>query len=393
MDDFQSCESGLVQLARLALKEQTEDVRLFVARLARTHRSGNPELGRQLTELLRMLHPRPTGALRQLNPPHAMASQHGVTPAFVRSQSTGGHDSAPAPLLDPKLLAELRQIITERHEATALSRAGLAPTRSCLFVGPPGVGKTMAARWIASQIGLPLHVVDLATLMSGLLGGSAANLRSVIDFAKGSPCVLFLDEIDAVAKRRGDEADVGEVKRFVTVLLQELDEWPASSLLLAATNHPELLDPAAWRRFEAVARFRLPERDALVDAIRRFLALDLTAFEEWIGVLASAHAGRSLADVENAIRRMRRSFALGLGTASELAKKALQAVASDLNHTARMSLARELTSVSELSQRAVSEITGVSRDTLRRGARAVPKHGIPRAARGRGRGKPVMAAE
>ena len=270
VDDVRSCESGLVQLARLALKEQTEDVRLFVARLARTHRSTNPELGRQLAELLRTLHARPSAALRNGEAARVATPQDGTAPAFIRSGAAKRQDHAPAPLLDPKLTAELQQIITERHQAATLLRAGLAPTRSCLFIGPPGVGKTMAARWIAAELGLPLHVVDLATLMSGVLGGSAANLRSVFDFAKRSPCVLFLDEVDAVAKRRADEADVGEAKRLVAVLLQELDDWPASSLLLAATNHPELLDAAAWRRFEAVARFRMPERAALANAIRRF---------------------------------------------------------------------------------------------------------------------------
>lgn len=391
MDELQSCESGLVQLARLALKEQTEDVRLFVARLARTHRSNNPELGRQLVDLLQTLHPRPSAGLRQAKPAPAAASRPDAAPAFVCSRSAE-ENHAPAPLLDDKLMTELRRVITERRESAALSRAGLAPTRSCLFIGPPGVGKTMAAGWIASQLDLPLHVVDLGTLMSGLLGGSAANLRAVMDFAKRSPCVLFLDEIDAVAKRRSDDADVGEAKRLVTVLLQELDGWPSSSLLLAATNHPELLDPAAWRRFEAVAQFRLPGHAALVDVVRRFLAADVTAFEEWVSALAAANTGRSPADIENSLLRMRRSFALGEGTASHLAKETLESVASSLGRPSRLDLALALAENPELSQRTVSKLTGVSRDTMRK--KASPQ--LERNARisgGRGRRKPAMATE
>ncbi len=251
----------------------------------------------------------------------------------------------------------------------------------------------MAAGWMASQLGLPLHVIDLAMLMSSLLGGSAANLRAVIDFAKGSPCVLFLDEIDAIAKRRGDDADVGEAKRLVTVLLQELDAWPASSVLLAATNHPELLDPAAWRRFEVVAQFRLPGRDALADAVRRFLAADVTAFEEWVGALALANLGRSLADVENSVLRMRRSFALGAGTARDLATEAIEALASGLDHASRMDLALDLVATSDLSQRTVSGLTRISRDTLRKGAATKAESRDSRAPRANSRVKSAMAAE
>ena len=391
MDDIRSCESGLVQLARLALQGQMEDVRLFVARLARAHRSDNPELGRQLIGLLQSLQPRPAAGLRQTQPMDDAAPRQNAAPAFVRSLAIENNRS-PAPLLDDRLTADLRRIITERHESAALSRAGLTPTRSCLFVGPPGVGKTMAAGWIALQLDLPLHVVDLATLMSGLLGGSAANLRAVMDFAKSSPCVLFIDEIDAVAKHRSDHADVGEAKRLVTVLLQELDAWPPSSLLLAATNHPELLDQAVWRRFEAVARFHLPGPAALADAVRRFLAADVASFEDWVGALAAAHSGRSPADVENTLLRMRRSFALGEGSASDLAKEALASAASNLGRASRLGLALELAEIPELSQRAVSGMTGVSRDTLRKRGGTKVGHAV-RASGGRSGRKPAMAAE
>ena len=129
---------------------------------------------------------------------------------------------------------------------------GLSPTRSAIFVGPPGVGKTLTARWLASQLGVPLYVLDLTAVMSSLLGRSGTNLRAALDFAKRSPCVLLLDEIDAIAKRRSDDTDIGELKRLVTVILQEVDEWPATGLLLAATNHAELIDPALWRRFDLV---------------------------------------------------------------------------------------------------------------------------------------------
>jgi len=94
--------------------------------------------------------------------------------------------------------------------------------------------------------------------MSSFLGKTGSNIRVVLDFARRQPCVLLLDEFDAITKRRDDSAEIGELKRLVTVLIQAIDEWPADGLLVAATNHPELLDPAIWRRFDRVVEFPLP---------------------------------------------------------------------------------------------------------------------------------------
>jgi len=125
----------------------------------------------------------------------------------------------------------------------------------------------MAARRLAADLGLPLAELDLATAVSSLLGRTGLNLRRVFDYARRVPCLLFLDEFDAVAKRRDDLSDVGELKRAVNVLLKEMEAWPAASVLAAATNHPALLDPAVFRRFDLVVELPLPgvaEREALL---------------------------------------------------------------------------------------------------------------------------------
>src|SRR5690606_8419204 len=113
----------------------------------------------------------------------------------------------------PDIDEQLSQLIQERQQTEKLTALGLSPTRSAIFVGPPGVGKTLTARWLATQLRVPLYVLDLTAVMSSLLGKSGSNLRAAIDFAKCTPCVLVLDEIDAIANRRSDEADVGELKR------------------------------------------------------------------------------------------------------------------------------------------------------------------------------------
>ena len=116
----------------------------------------------------------------------------------------------------------------------------------------------MTARWLAQELRLPLVTLDLSSVVSSFLGTSGRNIRSVLDYAQSGPCVLLLDEFDAIAKRRDDDSDIGELKRIVNVILVELDRWPDTSLLVAATNHPQLLDTAVERRFDRSLDLRLP---------------------------------------------------------------------------------------------------------------------------------------
>ncbi|KAA6096657.1 AAA family ATPase [Pantoea sp. B_9] len=167
------------------------------------------------------------------------------------------------PIWSSEISTKLESIVNERINATSLFEAGLEPVKTVLLSGPPGVGKTMSAHWLAAKLNLPLLTLDLSSVMSSLLGKTGNNIKSVMDYAKEKPCVLLLDEFDAVAKRRDDDRDVGELKRLVTVLLQTIDEWPATSLLVAATNHPDILDPAVWRRFEHILKFNSPSIDLI----------------------------------------------------------------------------------------------------------------------------------
>ncbi len=156
-------------------------------------------------------------------------------------------------------------------KAHLLSAAGVGISPSMLIYGPPGCGKTRLAHHIAAQLNLPLITARCDTLISSFLGSTAKNLRNLFDHAASRPCVLFLDEFDAFAKARDDQHELGELKRVVVSLLQNIDALPDDTVLLAATNHEELLDPAVWRRFAYRVQIPLPNRDTRTDLLKQFL--------------------------------------------------------------------------------------------------------------------------
>lgn len=328
--------------------------------MARRYRDTRPELATALIDLLRQTATR--GGAAALAPV--------MQPVDNESRNPLVREEDPVVMtVDPVLLPEIRQALTqlvvEHAHPERLLNAGLAPTRTALFVGPPGVGKTLAARSLAHDLNRPLVVLDLASVMSSLLGRTGENLRRVLDYAKQRPCVLLLDEFDAVAKRRDDVGEVGELKRLVTVLLQEIDTWPEGSLLLAATNHPELLDPAIWRRFEQVIDFPLPNETALLLAMREYLQDDRVP-DGVVRSFALIYRGASYSDLEREVMRARRMAVVHALPISETLLTVTRDRLGRLTTAQRVRFATDLLRRTGMSQRRVHELTGVSRDTLRK---------------------------
>lgn len=160
---------------------------------------------------------------------------------------------------------ELDSFFKEWEYRDRLKKEGISPRNTILLHGVPGCGKTVLAHHIANKLGRDIYTVRIDALVSSYLGETGSNIRKIFDFAKSNKCVLFLDEIDAIAKLRDDATELGELKRVVITLLQNIDTLTNENILIAATNHAHMLDPAIWRRFDIVWEMLPPKDDVRIN--------------------------------------------------------------------------------------------------------------------------------
>lgn len=354
-------DKELVQIARLALEGKRPDLIAIVKRSLRPLLARRPDLAEQIKAVLRLA---ASGAPVREATKLPLPVDNDTRFELIRCEDVPELNFSPT--WPTPVKKALDSFLLERTREDELRAAGLSPPRSMLFVGDPGVGKTLAAHSVAHHLGRPLLTLDLAAVMSSYLGRTGLNVKVVLDYAKGQNAVLLLDEFDAIAKRRNDDAEVGELKRLVTVLLQTIDQWPDDGVLIAATNHPELLDPAVWRRFDRVVEFPRPTAEEILTVIAGLLGPEATVEAgELTGMLAALLHGQSFADVTRLVNSARRAMVLrGI-----LVKDALAELASELVHGAtterKLQFARELDRQGH-SQRAIAQTTGLSRDTIRK---------------------------
>ena len=206
-------------------------------------------------------------------------------------------------ILSKRNADKLDSFILSYKNADKLNDLGIGVSNTLLLYGPPGCGKTKCAYLIAKQLNLPLVIARLDSLISSYLGTTAKNIRNLFEFAQKIPCVLFLDEFDAIAKARDDNNELGELKRVVNSLLQNVDSMSKDSLLLAATNHQQLLDSAVWRRFDYKLEIELPDKEAISKLIYLFTGHMGTLSEKDVTELSTLFYGLSGAEIEELITK------------------------------------------------------------------------------------------
>lgn len=202
---------------------------------------------------------------------------------------------------------KLKSFILSYKNADKLNSLGIGVSNTLLLYGPPGCGKTKCAYLIARELNLPLVLARLDSLISSYLGTTAKNIRTLFEYAQKMPCVLFLDEFDAIAKARDDSNELGELKRVVNSLLQNVDSMSSDSLLLAATNHENLLDSAVWRRFDYKLEVELPDSEAIEEMIDLFATKTIELSQKEKTELSTIFKGLSGASIEEIIKKAMRN--------------------------------------------------------------------------------------
>lgn len=208
--------------------------------------------------------------------------------------------------------ARLRRTLLEQTQQNTLRAHGLVPRRKILLIGPPGSGKTMTAEAVAGELHLPLFTIVLDGLISKFMGDTAGKLRLVFEAMRNTRGVYLFDEFDAIGSRRSTQNDVGEIRRVLNSFLQFLEQDDSESLVVAATNHPELLDTALFRRFDDVIEYGLPDEKLLDRLLQARLVPFSTPNVAWKKA-AEAAAGLSHAEAGRAADEAAKSAVLGGG--------------------------------------------------------------------------------
>lgn len=362
VEQYEDMKNKIIQLVKFGLDGKSNDFRMYVSRLIRKYRVSDAAFSKKLESLLHSTTAPETTSVRSVSREVRLTSE---TPVLRMDQLP----DEGKPLLSEWIAKQIEEMLEEREKANILANNGLTPTSTAIFTGPPGVGKTMTAQWIARRLGLPMYRLDLAEAIGSHLGETGSNLKAAFSKIRDIPGILFLDEIDAIAKTRSDDSDIGEMKRVVTVLLQELDDRNPASLILAATNNAPLIDPAVWRRFEVRIDFPMPDTEQITQMLEKELDTSGNLGEvsaTWITALGLALKGVSFSEVKSAAMRIKKRVVLGQCSMEDAVIEYVRENADRLNHAQRIALAVTLVETGTVTQRLASDMTGVSRQTIRR---------------------------
>lgn len=269
------------------------------------------------------------------------------------------------PILEDDIMEKYCRFIDEQYMVKELLEIGVKPSNTILLYGEPGVGKTLSAKWLANKLNKPLMILDLSTVISSYLGETGVNLKKVLDYARGKSSILFLDEFDAIAKKRNDERELGEIKRIVNVLLKELEDWPIGDIIIAATNHPELLDKAMWRRFDLKINIRMPDKELRHHIIdREFKNFDIP--KVILAVLAECTDSINSAEVVRMCDDIKKDYIL---TKKDIEIAILDKIRYNLDsarHEVKAELVWALRNDMQLSVEEIVKVTNISKSSVYR---------------------------
>ncbi|WP_268036831.1 AAA family ATPase [Algoriphagus sp. PAP.12] len=215
-------------------------------------------------------------------------------------------------ILDDGNRLKMDEVIQEQFRADILRSYNLEPRSRILLSGAPGNGKTSLAEALAQSLMIPFYVIRYDGIIGSYLGETATRLKQMFDFVRTQECVLFFDEFDAIGKERGDQHETGEIKRVVSSLLMQIDRLPSYVVVVAATNHPELLDRAVWRRFQVKLELNKPTKPMIVQWLSNFESQVKYSLQHPLPTIASKLVGLSFSEVEEFVLDIQRKYILAL---------------------------------------------------------------------------------
>jgi len=306
MSDDNRYMSEIFRIVNGALRLDIERVRNYTAFLAeKLEKAGDTATAKRLRKLLQetdhQLRPGSLSTARAL-PVDSESRFPLIEQVNLRAYNE------PTVVLDDAQWASVREFISIAKSQGQIESQGVNTAFSMLMYGPPGTGKSRLARYIATELDLDLFVARLDGLISSYLGSTSKNIRALFEFASKTPCILFLDEFDAIAKLRGDTQELGELKRVVNSFIQNLDSVGQHSIILAATNHEELLDNAVWRRFTYRVQLSYPNADMRHRLWEQFLP-GMPSRKKDLLALTDLSEGFSGADIQEVCLRLQRKRA------------------------------------------------------------------------------------
>ncbi|WP_276833790.1 AAA family ATPase [Chryseobacterium cucumeris] len=351
----------IIDLVAAGIIGDTRKVEMISLTIARSIRKSNPEVATSIQDLLVLNSSAGSSAVRSYGniPIPTDNETHLEMARIIKPYPEGGV----LPIFNEKVNDWINDILEERENLNTLLAFDITPSTNLLLIGLPGTGKTMLAHYIASRLNKNLVVMDLASSISNLMGKTGHNIKKVLNYAKETGSILLLDEFDAIAKKRDDQTDLGEIKRVVNVLLMELENWPISSMLIATSNHPELLDKAIWRRFDHIMEIPLPSSEEIIKLLEQnliqFVSEDLKNISI-LKLIAELLNGKSASDICKFTNSVKRRIALKNEELIIASLNELESYSTDKKIRGKFCiLAKEMLG-KKITVRKLSEMTGLS---------------------------------